>query len=171
VPAGNDTYEPAQVAESFGALAGEVGLKLDAAIRLGRSHPDDDGEDFGVTQFALRTSRSANGVSRRHGEVARGMWADLWPDRKLDDVPIGHVTNGVHVPTWIGDPMRELLDRHLGEGWLERADDPATWADVDAIDDADLWAARRTQRAELVRWARERSTTDRLGREDAREYV
>jgi starch phosphorylase len=171
VPAGNDTYEPAQVAESFGALAGEVGLDLDAAIRLGRSHPDDDVEDFGVTQFALRTSRSANGVSRRHGEVARGMWADLWPGRELDEVPIGHVTNGVHVPTWIGDPMRELLDRHLGEGWLERADDPATWAGVDDIDDGDLWAARRAQRGELVDWARDRSMADRLGREDAREYV
>jgi starch phosphorylase len=171
VPAGNDTYEPAQVAEAFGALAGEVGLDLDTAIRLGRSHPADDGEDFGVTQFALRTSRSANGVSRRHGEVARGMWADLWPDRPLDEVPIGHVTNGVHIPTWLGDPMREVLDRHLAEGWLERADDPATWEPVAAIDDAELWAARRAQRAELVDWARERSMADRLGREDAREYV
>jgi starch phosphorylase len=171
VPAGNDTYDPAQVAETFGALAGEVGLDLDKAIRLGRSRPDDDGEDFGVTQFALRTSRAANGVSRRHGEVARGMWAALWPDRSLDEVPIGHVTNGVHLPTWLGGPMRALLDRHLGDGWLERADDPATWEPVDAIDDADLWAARRAQRGELVDWARERSMSDRLGREDAREYV
>jgi starch phosphorylase len=171
VPAGNDTYEPAQVAESFGALAGEVGLDIDRAIRLGRSRPDDDGEDFGVTQFALRMSRAANGVSRRHGEVARVMWAALWPDRDVADVPIGHVTNGVHLPTWLGDPMRTLLDRHLGEGWLERADDPATWEPVDAIDDADLWAARGAQRAQLVDWARERSVADRLGREDPREYV
>jgi starch phosphorylase len=171
VPAGNDTYESAQVAESFGALASEVGLDIDRAIRLGRSRPDDDDEDFGVTQFALRMSRAANGVSRRHGEVARGMWAALWPDRDVADVPIGHVTNGVHVPTWLGDPMRTLLDRHLGEGWLERADDPATWEPVDAIDDADLWAARGAQRAELVDWARERSVADRLGREDPREYA
>jgi starch phosphorylase len=171
VPAGNDTYEPAQVAESFGALADEVGLDLDRIIRLGRSRPDDDGEDFGVTQFALRMSRAANGVSRRHGEVARGMWAALWPDRDIADVPIGHVTNGVHLATWLGDPMRTLLDHHLGEGWLERADDPATWEPVDAIDDAELWAARGAQRAELVEWARERSVADRLGREDPREYV
>jgi starch phosphorylase len=171
VPAGNDTYEPDQVADSFGALAGEVGLELDRAIRLGRSRPNDDGEPFGVTQFALRTSRAANGVSRRHGEVARGMWAALWPDRPLEEVPIGHVTNGVHLPTWLGDPMRGLLDRHLGEGWLDRAADPTAWAPVDAIDDADLWAARREQRAELVAWARERSMADRLGREEPREYV
>jgi starch phosphorylase len=171
VPAGNDTYEPAQVTESFGALAAELGLDLDEAIRLGRSRPDDEGEEFGVTQFSLRMSRAANGVSRRHGEVARGMWAALWPDREIADVPIGHVTNGVHLPTWLGGPMRSLLDRHLGDGWLEHADDPATWAPVDAIDDADLWAARGAQRAELVEWARERSVADRLGREDPREYV
>ena len=61
-------------------------------------------------------SRAANGVSRRHGEVAREMWQALWPELPVDEVPIGHVTNGVHVPTWIGTPMRELLDRHLGEG-------------------------------------------------------
>jgi starch phosphorylase len=171
VPAGNDTYEPEQVAETFGALAGEVGLDLDLAIRLGRSRPDDDREPFGVTQFALRTSRAANGVSRRHGEVARGMWAALWPDRPVDEVPIGHVTNGVHLPTWLGDPMRELLDRHLGEGWMERAADPATWAPIDDVDDAELWAARSAQRAELAAWARERSVVDRLSRDEPRDYV
>jgi glycogen phosphorylase len=171
VPAGNDTYEPDQIAASLGRLTDGVGLDLDTAIAMGRSRPDDRGEPFGVTQFALRTSRAANGVSRRHGEVARGMWAALWPERPVDDVPIGHVTNGVHLPTWLGDPMRALLDRHLGEGWLERADDPATWERVDDIDDAQLWAARSEQRAELAAWARERSVLDRLGRDEPREYA
>ena len=98
-------------------------------VRLGRTHPDEAAEPFGVTQFALRSSRRANGVSARHGEVAREMWQRLWPDRDVDDVPIGHVTNGVHIPTWIGGPMRELLDRHLGDGLdSTRATDPATWA-------------------------------------------
>ena len=120
-------------------------------VRLGRTHPDDDAEPFGVTQFALRTSRAANGVSRRHGEVAREMWHALWPDRAVDDVPIGHVTNGVHLPTWLGEPMRALLDRHLGEGWLDRAADPATWDGASTtIPDAELWAVRREQRAALV---------------------
>ena len=125
MPAGNDTYEPELVRESLGTLADEVGVDLDTILRLGRTHPDDDDEPFGVTQFALHTSRSGNGVSRRHGEVAREMWAALWPDRSVDEVPIGYVTNGVHLPTWVGDPMRALLDRHLGEGWMDRAADPA----------------------------------------------
>jgi glycogen phosphorylase len=171
VPAGNDTYDPAQIAASLGRLADGVGLELDDAMAMGRSRPDDGGEPFGVTQFALRTSRAANGVSRRHGEVARGMWAALWPERPVGDVPIGHVTNGVHLPTWLGGPMRALLDRHLGEGWLERADDPATWEPVEDIDDAELWAVRNEQRAELAAWARERSVADRLGRDEPREYA
>jgi glycogen phosphorylase len=171
VPAGNDTYEPSQIAASLGRLAGGVGLELDDLLALGRTHPEDDGEPFGVTQFALRTSRSANGVSRRHGEVARGMWSGLWPERSVDDVPIGHVTNGVHLPTWLGGPMRALLDRHLGDGWLDRADDPATWEPIDEVDDAELWAVRNEQRAELAAWARERSVADRLGRDEPREYA
>jgi glycogen phosphorylase len=171
VPAGNDTYEPSQIAASLGRLAGGVGLELDNLLALGRTHPDDDGEPFGVTQFALRTSRAANGVSRRHGEVARGMWSGLWPERSVDDVPIGHVTNGVHLPTWLGGPMRALLDRHLGDGWLDRADDPATWEPIDDVDDAELWAVRNEQRAELAAWARERSVADRLGRDEPREYA
>jgi starch phosphorylase len=171
VPAGNDTYDPDQIAATLGRLASGVGLELEDLLALGRTHPDDAGEPFGVTQFALRTSRSANGVSRRHGEVARGMWAELWPDRSGDDVPIGHVTNGVHLPTWLGGPMRALLDRHLGEDWLARADDPATWEPVDDVDDGELWAARNAQRAELAAWARERSVLDRLGRDEPREYA
>jgi starch phosphorylase len=86
-------------------------------------------------------------------------------------VPIGHVTNGVHLPTWLGGPMRGLLDRHLGDDWLARAADPATWAPVRDIPDAELWAARRAQRADLVAWVRGKSVTDRLGREEPRGYV
>jgi glycogen phosphorylase len=171
VPAGNDTYPAEQVVEALGGLTATMGVDPAEIIRLGRTRPDDAGEPFGVSQFALRTSRAANGVSRRHGEVARGMWRDLWPDRAVEEVPIGHVTNGVHVPTWLGGPMRALLDRHLGDGWLDRAGDPATWAGVDSIPDEELWAARSQQRAELVDYVRSKSVTDRLGRDEPRGYV
>jgi starch phosphorylase len=97
------------------------------------------------------------------------MWRELW--RARGEVPIGHVTNGVHFPSWIGEPMRELFDRHLGHDWAQRAADPPTWTAVDAIPDAELWAARGRQRAELVSFVRERSVTDRLARSDVREYV
>jgi glycogen phosphorylase len=171
VPAGNDTYPVDQVCGALGGLLRTMGVEGQEIARLGRTNPDDAGEPFGVTQFALRTSRAANGVSRRHGAVARGMWHGLWPDRALDDVPIGHVTNGVHVPTWLGGPMRRLLDRHLGDGWLERAADPATWEPVDDIADEELWAVRREQRAEFVEYVRGKSTLDRLGRNEPRSYA
>jgi starch phosphorylase len=171
VPAGNDTYPVGQVVEALGGLTASMGVDPMEVIRLGRTRPDDDGEPFGVSQFALRTSRAANGVSRRHGEVARRMWCDLWPGSALDDVPIGHVTNGVHIPTWIGGPMRELLCRYLGDDWLDRAGDPSTWAGVDSIPDAELWDVRCRQRAALVDYVRTKSVTDRLGRDEPRNYV
>ena len=171
VPAGNDCYPADQIEAAISALAGGLDIPLWDLIRLGRTHPDAEHEPFGVTQFALRMSSSAGGVSRRHGEVARAMWQELWPDTPLQNVPIGHVTNGVHVPTWVGKPMRELLDRHLGEGWVESAADPATWSAVDDIPDHELWEVRSLQRAELVDFARRRSISDRLARDDLPEYV
>ena len=171
VPAGNDSYPADQMAGILESLAGELGVELDSLVCRGRTHPDEVFEPFGVTQFALRSSRTANGVSARHGEVAREMWQDLWPDRVVDDVPITHVTNGVHIPTWIGAPMRELLDRHLGEGWADRATDPATWDAVETLPAEELWAARSAQRRALIELVRERSVTDRLGRGDTPEYV
>ena len=171
VPAGNDTYPASQIKDTLGEFASELGVNADALVRLGRSRPDDDGEPFGVTQLALHLSRSANGVSRRHGEVARSMWQGLWPDRPLERVPITHVTNGVHLPTWMGPPIRALLDRHLGEGWLERAADPATWTALEGVSDAELWEARNQQRAAMVDFVRDRSMADRLARGETRDYV
>lgn len=171
VPAGNDTYPATQMAEALAGVASQMGVDVDTLVRRGRTHPEEAAEPFGVTQFALRSSRIANGVSARHGEVAREMWHELWPDRVVDDVPITHVTNGVHIPTWIGGPMRELLDRHLGEGWTDRAVDPATWEPVDEIPAEELWAARNAQRRALIDVVRERSVADRLGRGDTAEYV
>jgi starch phosphorylase len=171
VPAGNDTYPPVEVEAAVGNLVAQLGCDAAGLIALGRTHPEDSDEDFGVTQAALRMSRAANGVSRRHGEVARAMWHELWPDLRVEDVPIGYVTNGVHVPTWIGTAIRELLDRHLGEGWMTRAAQAGTWAAVDQIPDQELWDARARQRAELVERVRVRSATERLLRGDSRDYV
>jgi starch phosphorylase len=116
-------------------------------------------------------SRAANGVSRRHGEVARQMWQPLFPERPVDTVPIGHVTNGVHIPTWMATPMRELLNRHLGADWIRHADDPATWAPVDDIPDGELWALRNQLRADFVEYVRDKSVATRLARSEDRELV
>jgi starch phosphorylase len=171
VPAGNDAYPGGEVALLLEPLIEARGFDEESVLALGRTHPEDEHEPFGITQMAIRTARATNGVSRRHGEVAREMWQELWPGTPVDDVPITHVTNGVHVPTWIGKPMRALLDRHLGEGWITRAGDPETWAGIDAIPDDDLMAVRREQRAGLVDLVRERIPRDRVARGEERSFV
>ena len=99
------------------------------------------------------------------------MWQPLFPERPAETVPISHVTNGVHVPTWMGRPMRRLLDRHLGEGWVERTSDPSTWDAVERIPDAELWEVRNRMRAALVEAARDRTVANRLARSDPRSAV
>lgn len=171
VAAGNESYDGGDILSGLRGLSASLGIGDDELLALGRIRPRDGGERFGVTTLALRTSRSANAVSRRHGRVARAMWHDLWPDRPADQVPIGHVTNGVHLPTWMARAMRALCDRHLGAGWEQRAPAGAVWDAVERIPDEELWGTRNELRAGLVDYVRERSVRDRLSRGDARAYV
>ena len=163
VPAGNETYRPDQFMTVLGRLADET-IGRDRFLSLGRLNPEDPAEPAGMTVMALRSARSANAVSRRHGEVARDMWRSL-------DADIGYVTNGVHVPTWVAPPMRDLLDRYLGEDWVLRAHDPAVWEPVDDIPDEELWQVRRQMRADLVVAMRVRAAEDRLERGEDSSYV
>ena len=140
-------------------------------LALGRMNPAQPGQPSGMTALALRSSRQANAVSQRHGDVARGMWQPLFPGRAREGVPITHVTNGVHVPTWLHGPMRDLLDRHLGAGWMARADDPETWAPLAAVPAAELWAARCAARAQLVGMITRHAIGDRLRRGEPLDYA
>ena len=115
VAAGNETYARDEVLGMLGRLADASGDR-ERFLALGRIDPAQTDQPSGMTALALRSSRQANAVSQRHGDVARGMWQPLFPGRAREGVPITHVTNGVHVPTWLHGPMRELLDRHLGAG-------------------------------------------------------
>ena len=165
VPAGNESFAPDDVLGLLGDFPKELGLDPKDLLDLGRHSPGDD-EPFGLTVLGLRLSRRAGGVSRRHGEVARGMWRDLFPGGQPEDVPITHVTNGVHLPTWMAPAMRALLHHHLGEGWEQRAAEPATWDGVDRIPDEELWAVRSDLRSGLVEYVQNRTVVDRLGRGD-----
>ncbi|HMQ25236.1 MAG TPA: alpha-glucan family phosphorylase [Acidimicrobiales bacterium] len=169
VPAGNETYDDAEARDMLQRVAAVSG-DADRFLGTGRLDPADPAGRVGMTPLALRGARSTNGVSRRHGEVAREMWQPLFGG-PVEDVPITHVTNGVHVPTWLGPAMKELFDQHFGEGWLTRADDPATWAAVDDIPDEALWEARTESRARLVAFIRERSASDRLRRGEPLAYA
>jgi starch phosphorylase len=172
VAAGNDEFDAGLVMATLGGFAHEAGLSRSELLGLGRRLPTDEGEPFGVTPLGLRASRFANGVSSRHGRVARAMWHSLWPDRRVEDVPIAHVTNGVHAPSWMAPAMQQLLARWLGADWHERAADPRTWDAVEKIPDEELWATRCALRSDLIEFARDRSVADRLARGGpSREYA
>jgi starch phosphorylase len=171
VAAGNEGYREDEIEPVLGNFLDELGMPRATFYDLGRMNPGDRGEAMSITPLALRTSRAANGVSRRHGAVARAMWQPLWRDRSVDDVPIDHVTNGVHTTSWMTEEVQRLLDRHLGATWRQRLDDPTLWARVDAIPSSEVWAARGALRDALVTYVRERSVRDRLGRGEAPDYV
>jgi len=170
VAAGNETYARDEVLGMLGRLADASGDR-ERFLALGRMNPAQADQPSGMTALALRSSRQANAVSQRHGDVARGMWQPLFPGRAREGVPITHVTNGVHVPTWLHGPMRDLLDRHLGAGWMARADDPATWAPLAAVPAAELWAARCAARAELVGLITRHAIGHRLRRGEPLDYA
>jgi glycogen phosphorylase len=170
VPAGNESYPPEQFLEAYGDLAGRLGIGPDRLLELCRTgRPDDTWP--GMTPLALRASRRANAVSRRHGVVARKMWQPLFGSSQAAETSITHVTNGVHVPTFLAPPLRALLDRYLGDGWITRASDPATWAPVDEIPNGELWSTRCAARAHLVDYVRVKTVEDRLQRGEELDYV
>jgi glycogen phosphorylase len=171
VAAGNEAYNVGELTWALGDLPEQLHCDPDVLIRMGRVNPQDGNEGFGLTPLGLRMSRAANAVSRRHGEVAREMWQPIFPGTPVDSVPIRHVTNGVHLPTWMAPSVRELLDRHCGPGWWRNTGDPRVAAGIDTIPDAELWAARNQQRARLVEYVAERSVHDRLARGERADYV
>jgi starch phosphorylase len=164
VPAGNETYSSDEFFRVLGPSIDEMGIAREELAALTRIDESATSEPMGFSPLAIKCSRSTNGVSRRHGEVARGMWNPLFPDQSESDVPITYVTNGVHLPTWMNPTMRGLLSRFLGHDWERHANDLAMWSHVDEISDIDLWNARCQMRLALVEMIRGRIVVDRLAR-------
>jgi starch phosphorylase len=171
VQAGNEGYREDEVEPVLGDFIDDLGIPRASFFGLGRKRPEDRAEPAGFTPLALRTSRVANGVSRRHGAVSRQMWKAIWPERALENVPIRHVTNGVHTTTWMAGAMQSLLDEHLGADWRTKQGDTAMWDRIDDIPDEKLWAVRCEMRARLIDYVREKSVGDRLARGESPEYV
>lgn len=149
VPAGHDRFDWSLVNRTLGPWRDAMGLPKGALMDLGRVRPGDWDEPLCMTVLALRTSTAANGVSKLHGRVSREMWRDLWPDRDVEQAPIGHITNGVHPIFWMVAESRELFDRHV-PGWRERVWDPEIWAQAERIPDEELWALRTRLRRRLI---------------------
>jgi glycogen phosphorylase len=123
---------------------------------LGRENPESD-ESFCMTVLGLRLSRRANAVSSLHGEVSRAMWTGLTPGKSEDSVPIGHITNGVHVPTWLAPQMFRLYDRHLGTGWHLKSSESKIWDGIENVDDGELWETHLNLKSRMIEFVRRRA--------------
>ena len=156
VPAGHDVFPIHLVEKYFSGYWEPLGVKKETFFVLGRDEAT-GGRAFNMTAFALRMAGKTNGVSKLHGGIARKMWRGLYPDLREEEVPISHVTNGVHVPTWIAQEMGDLYDKYLGHDWVKRQDDPEMWQRVRDIPDEEFWAARQNLKRKLLGAMRGRS--------------
>jgi starch phosphorylase len=156
VAAGHDYFAPELANRYLEPYASLLGIDLETLCSLGRYRPDDPLDSFCPTVLALRLAGARNGVSRLHGEVTRDQWGGLWPRLPLNEVPIGHVTNGVHFKSWISTEIEDLLDHQLGPRWKTTPGSPEAWKALAAAEDEALWKARCRARARLIEFTRGR---------------
>jgi starch phosphorylase len=166
VAAGHDAFPFEMIERHFSGYWDELGLTRQQFLDLGAYEGS-----FNMTVLALRMARWKNAVSELHGRVTRQMWANLWPDR-TDSIPITHVTNGVHAPTWIASELGQLFDRHLGPEWVDRHDDVSFWNRVVDIPDEEFWKVHQILKRKLLTFVRERARSRWSGdRVDARQVI
>ena len=156
VPAGHDVYPFDLMDKYFGSYIPLLEMSRDEFYELGID-PRNPTAGFNMTAFALRMSAYRNSVSKKHGEVTKEMWRHLWPDRAKEQVPIGYITNGVHVPTWIDFRLSSLFNRYLGPNWLEDHDNSSIWQLVDDIPDEELWRIHRLLKMVMITVMQERA--------------
>jgi starch phosphorylase len=157
VPAGHDRFSDDLIEEHLGRIREDLGISRETLMGYGRENPADHSEQFCMTVLGLKLSRRANAVSSLHGEVSRSMWKSLYPGKTEDGVPIGHITNGVHVPSWLAPQMCRLYDRHLGVGWQNHSGSAETWDDIENVDDGELWETHLSLKSQLLDFVRNRA--------------
>ena len=167
VPAGHDRFDADLIEEHLGPLREALGLSKEGFMALGREFPESD-ERFCMTVLGLRLSRRANAVSSLHGQVSRAMWTGLSQGKPEEAVPIGHITNGVHVPTWLAPQMFRLYDRHLGTGWHLRSSEAKIWDGIDNVDDGELWETHFNLKSRMIEFVRRRAVKQASRRDEPR---
>jgi starch phosphorylase len=171
VPAGHDRFGADLMEEHLGPLRESLGLSQPQLMDLGREYAGNLHEEFCMTVLGLKLSRRANAVSALHGEVSRAMWTGLYPGRAEEAVPIGHITNGVHVPTWLAPQMFRLYDRHLGNGWHEHSGQSHIWEGIENVDDGELWETHLSLKLRLLEFVRRRAMEQAGRRGESRESL
>jgi starch phosphorylase len=156
VPAGHDVFPFYLMEKYFHSYWPALGIDRDRFLQMG-VHPADSLSGFNMTAFAAKATAYHNAVSKKHAEVSRHMWQSLWPDVPVTDVPIDHVTNGVHLPTWLEPKMMLLFNKYFVPGWLDDHDNPVVWELIEKIPDDDLWKTHYWLKIKLIDAIRERS--------------
>ena len=156
VPAGHDVFPFHLMDKYFSHCYPYLGLNRDEFLQMG-IHPAEPLAGFNMTALSLKLSRYHNGVSKKHGEVARSMWGALWPDKKEEEIPIAAITNGIHVPTWVEPKIELLFNKYFGPDWLEDHDNPIIWQLVDEIPDKELWQIHHWLKIKLINFIREQA--------------
>ncbi|MFZ0477506.1 MAG: alpha-glucan family phosphorylase [Terriglobales bacterium] len=170
VPAGHDRFDAGLIEDHLGPLREAMGLSSEQFMGLGRENPQSN-ESFCMTVLGLRLSRRANAVSSLHGEVSRAMWTGLTPGKTEDSVPIGHITNGVHVPSWLAPQMFRLYDRHLGTGWHLKSSESRIWDGIENVDDGELWETHLNLKSRMIEFVRRRAVMQAERRGEPREEL
>ena len=170
VEAGHDYFSSDLINEHLAPLRQQLGLTHEQLMALGRRNPFDQNEPFCMTILGMKLAHYANAVSSLHGKVTRHMWRDLWPQTPEENIPIGHITNGVHVPSWMAWQMRVLLERHI-HGWDEESIDPALWAQVYNIDSGELWETHNALKMILIDFVRTRLTSQLIRLESPHDEI
>ena len=166
VEAGNDTFPPEQIRSCFDSeFINSLKISEEELFALGRTNPDDEKEWFGMTPLAIRMTRSANGVAEKHGEVSRDLWLKMFPeDTKPEDVPITHITNGVHAPTWVAPIFQSLYEKHIGKNWSDLVRDENGWREaIEKIPDAEIWNAHLLVKQLLISFIRLKTYSKETG--------
>jgi len=156
VPAGFDVFPPDLLGRYFETYINELGISFDDFMKLGKHENYDTGGKFNMAILAMRFAHHANGVSKLHGKVSRKMTQVAYPGFREDEVPVSHITNGIHTRSFISQEMADLLDRYLGGRWSRDVSDTGVWAKVDDIPDEEIWRIRERRRERLVLFARQR---------------
>ena len=162
VEAGHDYFSPELMDRYFGDYVHSLGISRNEFLAFGRTRPDEG--DFCMTVLALRFASRSNGVSKLHGQISRGMWQKLWPQVPIDEIPIGHITNGVHFPSWTSLEMKRVYDRYLGPDWRDLAANSDVWGRAQSIPAEELWRTHELRRERLVSWARRHVHEQRVRR-------
>ncbi|MBL9124502.1 MAG: alpha-glucan family phosphorylase [Planctomycetaceae bacterium] len=171
VAAGHDRFTGEQIEEHLGPLRDELGISYDELMALGRETPHDHSEPFCMTVLCLKMSRQANAVSAEHGRVSRKMWEGLFPGRATEEIPIGHITNGVHVGSWLAGQMHRLYDRHFGVDWATSSGEPEIWARIDEVDDGELWETHQVLKGRMLDFVRRRAVAQGERRGDPPQMI